>query len=215
MPENLFAACRMNGELVSRRVQLDGTIQDQVEGVFVHQAQTFFEGVDEEVPFDGRWKPDQHELLTMAVTPEAEILQETLNGNPIAVEPLDIANFANAGVKALFTSDGTNDAGRVLVQLFTGGQVLDRKITLFLQGNSFRRLTVPAFTLASSPYFRHRQWVNQVQELLKPACHSRRDGGLSRCDRPRVAGFCRPREPPRCGLRGLRVDGGSDHPEAH
>ena len=153
MPENLFAACRMNGELVSRRVQLDGTIQDQIEEVFVHQAQTFFEGVDEEVPFDGRWKPDQHELLTVAVTPEAEILQETLNGNPIAVEPLDIANFANAGVKALFTSDGTNDAGRVLVQLFTGGQVLDRKITLFLQGNSFRRLTVPAFTLASSLTF--------------------------------------------------------------
>lgn len=153
MPENLFAACRINGELVSRRVRLDATIQDQVEGIFAHQAQAYFEGVDDEVPFDGRWKPDANELLTLEVTPEAEILRETLTGNPTAVEPLDLANFANVGVKALFTSDGTNDAGRVLVQRFTAGQVLNRKFALFLQNNSFRRLTAPAFTLASSLAF--------------------------------------------------------------
>ena len=109
--------------------------------------------MDEEVPFDGRWKPDENELLTVEVTPEAETLRETLDGNPTAVETLDLANFANYEIKALFTGDGTNDAGRVLVQRFTAGQVLDRKFTLILQGNSFRRLTAPAFALANSLAF--------------------------------------------------------------
>ncbi len=150
MPENLFAACRINGELVARRVQLDGTIQNDVEEMFASEAEGFFKGVNEEVPFDGRWKPDTNELLTMEVTPEAEMLRETLNRNPTAVEPLDLANFADAGVKALFTGDGTNEARRVLVQQFTVAQVLDRRFAVVLQGNSFRRLTAPAFTLASS-----------------------------------------------------------------
>ena len=150
MPENLFAACRINGELVCRLVRLDGTIQKDVEEIFAHQAEKFFEGVDEEVPFDGRWKPDENEVLTLEVTPEAEMLRDTLNRNPIAVEPLDLASFATVGVKALFTGEGANDAGRVLVQQFTAGQVLDRKFAVVLQGNSFRRLTAPAFTLASS-----------------------------------------------------------------
>ena len=150
MPENLFAACRINGALVPRRVQLDGTIQNAVEEIFASEAQDFFEGVNEEVPFDVRWKPDKNELLTVEVTPEAEMLRETLNINPIAVEPLDLANFADTGVKALFTGDGTNEARRVLVQQFTVAQVLDRRFAVVLQGNSFRRLTAPAFTLASS-----------------------------------------------------------------
>ena len=153
MPENLFAACRINGELVARRVRLDGTIQSQVEGIFAHQAEQFNEGVDVEIPFDGRWKPDENELLTVEATPEAESLVETLKKNPTEVEPLDLANFANAGVKALFTGDGTLGEERVLVQRFTVGQVLDRKFALVLRGNSFRRLTEPTFSLAGSLTF--------------------------------------------------------------
>ena len=153
MPENLFAACRIDGELVSKRVRLDGTIQDHIEELFANQAQSFFEGVDEEITFDGRWKPDENELLTVEVTPEAAMLREALNRNPTAIEPLELANFAKVGVKALFTGDGTNDARRVLVQRFTAGQVLDRKFALVLRGNSFRRLTSPAFALARSLVF--------------------------------------------------------------
>ena len=150
MPENLFAACRIDGELFTRRVQLDRTVQDEVEGIFSDQAQSFFSNVDEEVPFDGRWKPDKNELLTVEATPEVEILWDALTGNPMAVEPLNLSDFANAGVKALFTGEGTRDAGRILVQRFTAGQVLDRKFALLFRGNTVRRLTDPVFTLASS-----------------------------------------------------------------
>lgn len=152
MPENLFAASRINGELVPRRVRLDGTIQDEVEEIFAQQERDFFEGVDEEVLFDGRWKPDVDELLLLELTEETAMFRETLNMNANAVDPVDLANFATSGIKALFTGQPGAD-GRVLVQRFTGVQVLSRKFAVFLQGNSFRRLTAPSFTLATSLAF--------------------------------------------------------------
>ena len=152
MPENLFAACRVNGELVPKRVRLDGTIQDQIEAIFARQEEDFFEGADEEVPFDGGWKPDSNELLIMELTADAGMFRETLDMNANSVEDLDLANFATAGIKALFTGQDGVD-GRVLVQRFTGVQLLSRKFAVFLQGDSFRRLTAPSFTLASSLAF--------------------------------------------------------------
>ena len=134
-----------------RRLKLDGPVQDPVEGVFARQEQNFFEGMDEEIPFDGRWKPDANELLTVVVTDEAEIFSNTLNMNPVAVETVDLANFGNAGIKALFT--GNVAGGRILVQRFTAGQMLSTKFSLLRQGNSFRRLIDPAFTLATSLTF--------------------------------------------------------------
>ena len=153
MPENLFAACRIDNELVPRRVQLDGSIQDQVESIFTAQANSFFAGVDEEIQFDGRWKPDENQILTIDATPETRVFQETLNSNPNSIEPLDLANFYSVGVKALFSADSKSDDGRILVQRFTASQVLDRKFALVLAGNSFRRLTENAFALPSSLAF--------------------------------------------------------------
>ncbi len=153
MPENLFAACRVGGDLVAKRVRLNADVQDQVEGVFAQQSQSFFEGKDEEVAFDGRWKPDTNQLLTVEATDEALLLRNTLALNAVAVPGLNVANFANEGIKALFTGQVANGSDRVLVQSFTGGQLLGRKFPLILAGNSFTRLTAPAFVLGTSLTF--------------------------------------------------------------
>lgn len=152
MPESLFAVCRIDGDLVPRRVRLSGDVQDQVEAIFASQEQSFFEGVNDEVPFNGDWKPDPNELLTVNLIPEAGIFRETLSRNANTVDDLDLANYAAAGVKALFTGQAGDD-GLVLVQRFTLGQVLTRRFSLFLAGNTFRRLTAPTFDLANSLTF--------------------------------------------------------------
>ena len=136
-----------------RRLRLDGPVQDPVEEAFAQQEQSFFAEINEEIPFDGRWKPDANELLTVVVTDEAEIFSNTLNMNPVAVEAVDLANFGNAGIKALFTRGVGDGGGRILAQRFTAGQVLNTKFSLLRQGNSFRRLIDPAFTLATSLTF--------------------------------------------------------------
>ena len=71
MPQNLFAACRKNGNLVAKRIRLDATVQQAVEDVFATQEGKFRDGVQCEVPFDGSWTPDSDEFLTVEVPDEA------------------------------------------------------------------------------------------------------------------------------------------------
>ena len=86
-------------------------------------------------------------------TDEALLLRNTLTLNVVAVPELNVANSANEGIKALFTGQGADGSDRVLVQRFTGGQLLGRKFPLILDGNSFTRLTAPAFVLGTSLTF--------------------------------------------------------------
>ena len=153
MPENLFAVRRVGGDLTPLRVRLEQTIQEQVADIFTNQRQSFFNGVDEEVPFNGRWKPDANQLLTIEVPDEADVFRHTLEQNATSIPDLDTANFANAGIKALFTSEDEGGVDRILVQRFTRGQVLSRSFSLILHDNSFRRLTDAVFILNTSLTF--------------------------------------------------------------
>jgi len=150
MPQNLFVACRVNGELVPKRVRLDATVQQAVETIFNNQEAAFREGVTQEVAFNGSWSPDEEEFLTLDVPAEAAIFESTILGNATAVPDLDAANFAEEGIKALFTGIVRNGAAKVLVQRFTSQQLLTRRFSLLQQGNAFRRLTDAAFTLDNS-----------------------------------------------------------------
>jgi hypothetical protein len=150
MPKSLFAACRVNGDLIAKWVRLDATVQQGVEDIFDNQEARFREGVIGDVPFDGRWTPDDDEFLTIATPAEAAIFEATINQNAVAIPEINIANFANEGIKALFTGATLNGATTVLVQKFTAQQVLGHRFALLQQGNAFRRLTDSAFTLDSS-----------------------------------------------------------------
>ena len=151
MPQNLFAACRTHdGRLIAKRVRLDANVQQAVEAVFAEQEAAFRQGVTDEVPFDGSWTPNEDEFLTIDVPAEAQIFADTINANAMAVDDIDTAAFAAEGIKALFTGIPVNGATKVLVQRFTSQQVLERRFALLQQGNAFRRLSEPAFTLDNS-----------------------------------------------------------------
>lgn len=151
MPQNLFAACRTHdGQLIAKRVRLDANVQQAVEAVFAEQEAAFRQGVTDEVPFDGSWTPNEDEFLTIDVPAEAQIFADTINANAMAVDDIDTAAFAAEGIKALFTGMPVNGATKVLVQRFTSQQVLERRFALLQQGNAFRRLSEPAFTLDNS-----------------------------------------------------------------
>lgn len=151
MPQNLFAACRTHdGQLIAKRVRLDADVQQAVEAVFAEQEVAFRQGVTDEVPFDGSWTPNEDEFLTIDVPAEAQVFADTVNANAMAVDDIDTAAFAAEGIKALFTGISVNGATKVLVQRFTSQQVLERRFALLQQGNAFRRLSEPAFTLDNS-----------------------------------------------------------------
>lgn len=151
MPQNLFAACRDNGgQLIAKRVRLDATVQQAIEVMFAEQENAFRQGVTDEVPFDGTWTPDEDEFLTIDVPAEAQVFADAISANAMAVADINTAAFAGEGIKALFTGVSANGATKVLVQRFTTQQVLERRFALLQQGNAFRRLTEPAFTLDNS-----------------------------------------------------------------
>jgi len=150
MPQNLFAACRVNSSLVVRRIQLDNSVQTAIESIFNDQSTSFTQGITTEVDFNGSWTPENDELLTINTPSEADVFEETINANATSIPDLNTGTFISEGIKALFTGSSSGERTRVLVQRFTSHQILEHKFALLQQGNAFRKLTEPAFTLDNS-----------------------------------------------------------------
>ena len=148
MPQNLFAACRSGNGLIAKRVKLDATVQQLVEDIFEGQERDFRDGVTEEVAFDGRWKPDDEEFLTIDIPEEATVFQNTIEANALSVPDIDTGHFMEEGIKALFTGSTENGTTKVLVQRFTAHQVLSKQRSFLLHENAFRQITETAFSLS-------------------------------------------------------------------
>jgi hypothetical protein len=145
---NLYALCRRTGgPLEVKRVRLTQPVQAKIEGVFQGQATAFLDGISEEVEFGGDWKPDADEILVIDAPAEADIITAALAANPVSLPDVDATNFLGEGIKGLFISVQNGGRTQVLIQLFSAQQILARRFSLLLDGNTFKELTEPAFTL--------------------------------------------------------------------
>jgi hypothetical protein len=150
MAQNLFAACRVGTELITKRIALHPDLQNLVVNIFNEQEASFRAGVNTVVPFDGRWTPDEDEMLAIDVPAQASVFAATIEASALSIELLNTAAFAEEGIKALFTGVTVNGNTKVLMQPFTAQQVLGKKFTFFQQQNVFQQLTDVAFTMAGS-----------------------------------------------------------------
>ena len=150
MLQNLFAACRIDDELRVKHVRLSRSVQRDVERIFEDQEVDFREGVTDEVNFDGDWKPERNEFLTIDIPQEAQIFVDAISSNAVSIPSISTEEFAQEGIKALFTGSSNNGSTKVLIQQFSSRQVLSNKFTLVSQGNEFQRLVDQAFTLDTS-----------------------------------------------------------------
>ncbi|WP_271437096.1 hypothetical protein [Lentibacter algarum] len=147
MPRSLFALCRVGDENVVKRIPLQAGVQAELEALFDEQETAFLAGRDEEVAFDGGWKPDRNQLLTINDAALVALFNETLENGPAAYDSLDIADYADAGIKAIFTKSEVVE-GRVLVQRFRTSQFLQKSgITLVFNNNRFGKLSEHGFAL--------------------------------------------------------------------
>ena len=131
-----------------KQVQLAPQVRQQVEGVFFGQAKAFYNGIGEEVPFDPSWRLDPNQLFSVGLTDDAAEVLDTLAGNPLDIEPVNVGNLAAEGIAALLVCDDGNE--RVLIQGFTLAQRLDTKFTLAFDGNVFRKFEDAAFTISTA-----------------------------------------------------------------
>lgn len=143
MTQNLFAACRSDDGLTIKHVRVTQPVQKAVEELFVSQERDFFNGITEEVDFDGAWKPDGNELLAMPLSDEAKVFTDAISADLLGLPDVDAARFADENVRAIFVGD----KDRVLIQRFAPPQILSRRFSLLLDNNTFKRLDQPAFAL--------------------------------------------------------------------
>ncbi|MFC4167287.1 Kiwa anti-phage protein KwaB-like domain-containing protein [Teichococcus aestuarii] len=145
---NLFALCRdKNDEPVVKRVRLTQSVQAKIEGLFQAQTAAFLDGITEEVDFSGDWKPDSDELLVIDAPAEADLIAAALDANTVSLPEIDGGHFQSENIRALFVPLHSGGQFKISIQLFTAQQILSRRFMLLLDGNTFRELTDPAFTL--------------------------------------------------------------------
>lgn len=150
MPVNLLALCKTGNAFVVKRVKVTAAVQAQLEGVFIQQEQTFLNGINEEVVFDGGWSPEPNELLYAPITAEATAVLQAAQGNIVAMPEVNAAAFADEGIRALAVLVQRPAGPRLLLQEFSARQLLERRFNLVLDGDTFNRLTQPAFSIGAS-----------------------------------------------------------------
>lgn len=149
MPRTFFAICREGDNNVIRRIPIRAAVQGELEQLFDDQEQAFLQGRDEEVEFNGDWKPDTNQLLVIEDADLSALFTATLANGPAAYDHLDISNYADAGIKGIFTHSEEQE-GRILLQRFQTSQYLQRSgITLIFSNEQFGRLSEHGFALDS------------------------------------------------------------------
>lgn len=150
MPVNLLALCKPQTVISVKRVKVSHDVQNQLEGIFIEQERAFFAGVDEEIEFDGGWHPEANQLLYAPLTDEARQVFQAAQGNLVALPEVNVQAFANEGIRALAVVMQRDGTKRLLMQEFSSRQLLERRFSLVLDGDTFNRLTSPTFTLGTT-----------------------------------------------------------------
>lgn len=142
---NLFALTNNPAARVLR-FPLSSELQNEIEEVFRAQRKAFLDGIAETIEFDGRYRPEEGELLVIKNFVDVDALADLVK-NPIGVELFDPKVHSLESVKAIFA--GCPDAsGQVLVQLFEQRRLIATKsVAIFFSGNTFERMSDSGLTL--------------------------------------------------------------------
>ena len=150
MPFELFAACASDNGLIVNRVVLHPDVAPAVQKIFRVQEEGFFLGVEEEIEFEGSFKPDEDQILSMLMPPEFQPLVDASQENGLSLQQIKAENFEQSGIKALFSITTTAGKKRILIQRFTNRQMISRQFVMMQKGSTFNRMTETAFTFDSS-----------------------------------------------------------------
>lgn len=147
MTQNFYALCRTENGIEVKRLQLNAAILTDMVALFNDQESSFLNGIDTEVTFDGDWKPDKNEVLTIDNHPEIATIIQAVTANAQSIPDVDVNNFLSENIKAIFTAVDVDGSKKILMQHFTERQVLSKKVVLTYGKNHFNRLQNTSFSL--------------------------------------------------------------------
>ena len=143
---NLFALTAVPGARIIR-FPLTQDLQVEIEHVFTQQLDAFLSDIEDTIPFDGRYVPDEGELLTIGDFADVDGLEEVV-ANPLSIEQFNPQVHSLDAVKALFVGHQAEGISRVLIQLFEGRRLIATKgLAIFFSGNTFQKMSDAGLTL--------------------------------------------------------------------
>lgn len=143
---NLFALTSVPGARIIR-FPLTQALQTEIEEVFARQLDAFLSGIEEIIPFDGRYVPEEGELLSIGDFADVDGLQRAVD-NPLTIEQFDPQVHSLETIKALFAAHQVNGVSRVLIQLFEARRLIATKgLAIFFSGNTFQKMSEAGLTL--------------------------------------------------------------------
>jgi hypothetical protein len=125
---------------------MSAELSDEVRIMFETQRDSFFRDIEDIIPFDGRYTPDETELLSISDFPDVDGLAAAV-ANPLAVDQFDPQNHSLDLVKALFVGIEINGSTQILIQLFERRRLISRTIlSMFFSGEQFQKMTQSGLT---------------------------------------------------------------------
>lgn len=135
----LFALTDITGARILR-FNLTQQFECEVMSSFEGQYFKFNSGIVAKLPFDGRYSPDEGELLYIDNFLDVEGMAKAA-ASPLAVDFFDAGKHSLEGIKALFVSRNIGGADCVLIQIFERRRLLSRDggLRMVFSGGAFQR----------------------------------------------------------------------------
>jgi hypothetical protein len=143
---NLFALTNIPSMRILR-MPLFMDVQSGISELFRVQEYDFYQGVEEEIKFDGMYRPEESELLYINHFDDVDGLKAAIF-RPQGVQEFSLKSGTLESIKAIFTGYIKNGAIRVLLQGFDRGRIINASgFSLIHSNNSFGKFEGGGLTL--------------------------------------------------------------------
>ena len=130
------------------KFKLNKQLQLEIKNHFLRLEKDFFSSIERHIPFDGRYKPDTKELLSIENFTEHSEMNAAIH-NPRTTQDFYPSFETFYKTKAVFTGYVDNSGiTRILVQKFDKRKIISTKgLSLFFDSNTFKKLEGDGLTL--------------------------------------------------------------------
>lgn len=143
---NLFALTSIPGMRVLR-MPLTPDVQAGVTELFRGQEHEFLQGIEEEIKFDGMYRPEESELLYIANFDDVDGIKSAIL-RPQGCQEFVLKSGSLESIKAVFSGYVKNGTIRILLQGFDRRRIINANgFSLVHSGNAFSRFDGGGFTL--------------------------------------------------------------------
>jgi hypothetical protein len=146
---NLFALTSDPARRIVR-IPLAANVQKEMDETFSDQEKRFRASSEEQIPFDGKYKPDDGECLFIDDYDDIDDLHGAIQ-NPLRIPAIVAATNEFEAIKALFV--GSSDGGRkiALIQSFDKRRIISTKgLSIFHAAAVFKKVEGVGLTIGTS-----------------------------------------------------------------